>query len=99
LKLTKVLKNFRFVTQEINPSKFTVIIDKTHIILVSSNRSWCRTPYIQKNKFERFIWNTTRLRVRELMALVLLTRITNHVIIWFRNKWEIVLAEDLLNDD
>jgi hypothetical protein len=47
----KALKNFRFVSKQINPSKFAEIIDKTHIISVSPNRRGCWTPYIGEHEF------------------------------------------------
>jgi hypothetical protein len=34
----KTLEHFRFVTQEINPSELTVIINKAHIICFVANK-------------------------------------------------------------
>jgi hypothetical protein len=42
----KFLKDFRFVANKIDPSKFTKIISKADIIIVSSYRSRYRTPHI-----------------------------------------------------
>jgi hypothetical protein len=55
LKVNEVLKNFRFVSKKVNPSKFAKIINKAHIVIVSSNRSWSRTPYIRENKVQGII--------------------------------------------
>jgi len=49
LKLSKTLKNFRFATQQIYPCEFAMIINETHIVVVSTNRTRRRTPYIGEN--------------------------------------------------
>jgi len=49
----EALKNFRFVSQQIDPSKFAEIINKAHIISISSNRWESRSPYIGEDKFKR----------------------------------------------
>jgi hypothetical protein len=46
LEVMKALKYFRFMTQHVNPRKFAVIIDKANIIIMMSNRSGGRAPYI-----------------------------------------------------
>ena len=94
----KMLKNLRFVPKEINPSKFAEIINETNIIIVSSNRGWSRTPYIREHEIQRIIRHTNRLGIGKLMALPLLTRITNGLFIGIRNKGEFILAKDLLDD-
>ena len=53
LEITKALKNFGFMAQKIEPNKFGMIINKTDIIIVASNRSWGRPPYIRKNEVHR----------------------------------------------
>jgi hypothetical protein len=42
------LKNFRFMAKKINPNKFTLIIDETHIVFISPNGVRRRPPYIRK---------------------------------------------------
>jgi hypothetical protein len=59
LEIMKTLKNFRFVSTKINPCKLTKIINKAHIVIVSSNRSWSRTPYIREDKVQRIIRHTS----------------------------------------
>jgi hypothetical protein len=93
----KALKKFRFVSKEINPSKFTEIINEANIIIVSSNRSWSRTPYIREHKVQGVIRHTTRLRVTQLMAHHLLKRITDGLFILIENKTKFILAKDLLD--
>jgi len=51
LEILEALKNFGFVTQEINPRELTIIINKAHIVIIVANRGWCRTPNIRGNKF------------------------------------------------
>lgn len=48
LEVTKASKSFRFMTQQINPCKFTEVINETHIKIISTNQSWCRFPHIRK---------------------------------------------------
>lgn len=50
LELMKLLKNFRFKLDKINPGKFTEIINEANIVLPSSNRNRRRAPNIRKNK-------------------------------------------------
>jgi hypothetical protein len=81
LKVNEVLKNFRFVSKKVNPSKFAKIINKAHIVIVSSNRGWSRTPYIRENKVQGIIRHTKGFGIGQLMALPLLTHITNGLFI------------------
>jgi hypothetical protein len=48
LKFTKFLKNLRFKLNEINPLKFVVVINKTHIIFIATDRFRSSTPNIRK---------------------------------------------------
>jgi hypothetical protein len=34
LEFLKLVKNFRFIFQQIDPSKFTIVINKAHIIFI-----------------------------------------------------------------
>jgi hypothetical protein len=53
LKIIKFLKDFRFVVKQVNPYKFTEIIDEANIIIVFADKSGRRPPYIRENKFKR----------------------------------------------
>ena len=55
LEISEALKNFRFFPQQVNPNKFSMIINKRHIIVVVTNRSGGRTPYITENKVKSTI--------------------------------------------
>jgi hypothetical protein len=46
LKLMEFLKNFRFELKEINPGELVVIINITNIVLITTNKNGCRSPYI-----------------------------------------------------
>jgi hypothetical protein len=50
LKIGKSLKHFGFVAKQIDPSKFTEVINEANIVIVSAKGTWGRTPYIRKNK-------------------------------------------------
>lgn len=63
LKFMEFLKNLRFIFQQIDPSKFTVIINEANIILFSPNRLWCRTLDIREYKFQRKFRFTERPRI------------------------------------
>jgi hypothetical protein len=58
LEVTKTLKNFRFIAQQIDPHKLAKIINETHIIGVPANRSRSWPPHITKHKPKRFGGNT-----------------------------------------
>jgi hypothetical protein len=49
----KYLENIIFLFNEINPCEFAKVINKTHVVVVSTNRSWGRPPFIGENKFKR----------------------------------------------
>ena len=51
LKLNDNIKRIRFTLNKIEPSKMTVSIHKTNIIVMTTDRSLGRAPYIRKNKF------------------------------------------------
>jgi hypothetical protein len=46
LKLNKYIKHIRLTLNEIKPSKSTICINETHIIVVTTNRGLGRAPYI-----------------------------------------------------
>jgi hypothetical protein len=46
LEFLKVLENFIFVFDKVNPSKFAKIVNKTHIILEPANGFGRRASYI-----------------------------------------------------
>jgi hypothetical protein len=46
LKIMKTLKNFRLMTQKVDPSELAIIINKTDIIIMSPNRGWSGPPHI-----------------------------------------------------
>jgi len=48
LEIMETLKYFRFMPQEINPSKLAIIIDETHIKGFATNRGGRRAPCIRK---------------------------------------------------
>lgn len=79
--------------KEINPSKFAKIINKA----VLSNRGGCMTTNIRKHKFKRSTKSAQRFRVRESMALDLLTRITNCAFIQIIHKQNIIFAKNIMN--
>jgi hypothetical protein len=53
LKIMKFLKHIRFLFQKIYLSEFAIIINKTHIVLISTKRFRGRAPNIRKYKFKR----------------------------------------------
>jgi hypothetical protein len=46
LKLNEDIKNIRLAFKEIKPCEATISINKTHIIIVTTNRGLCRPPHI-----------------------------------------------------
>jgi hypothetical protein len=46
LELMELLENIRLEFQYVNPSEFTIIIYERHIIFISADGVWGRTPYI-----------------------------------------------------
>jgi hypothetical protein len=91
------MKDFKFELKQVNPRKLTEIINKTNIVIVSSNRGWSWTLYIRKYKIQRIIRLIKRLRIGQLVALSLLTRITYALFIGLRNKRKFMLAKDTLD--
>ena len=83
--------------QKLNPCKFAIIIDETHIIIIASNRSRSRAPNIRENKIQRTSRYTSGSRVGQLMTFALLTRITNGVFIEISNKGKPMAIKDLLD--
>ena len=51
LKLMKNMKNFRSMSDKINPCKFAKIINKADIVIFAIKRIWGRPPYIGKDQF------------------------------------------------
>jgi hypothetical protein len=51
LKFNKLLKDFIFEFEMINPSIFTIIIGETDIIFTASYGVGCMTPNIRENEF------------------------------------------------
>jgi hypothetical protein len=52
LKIMKLLKNIRFIFQQIDSCELTEIINKTDIVFISPNRIRGWTPNIRKYKFK-----------------------------------------------
>jgi hypothetical protein len=50
MKIMKTRKHLRFLSNKTNLGEFAEIINKTYIIILSSNRGGCWTPYIRKHK-------------------------------------------------
>jgi hypothetical protein len=50
LKFFKEFKHLRSIMKEINPSKFTKIINETHIVFLMTKGVNCRTPNIRINE-------------------------------------------------
>jgi hypothetical protein len=61
LKLQKDIKHIRFAFKKVETSKTTKSINKTHTIVVSTNRNLGRTPHIGINKLKRRSSYSTRL--------------------------------------
>jgi hypothetical protein len=53
LKLKENILNFRFGMKEKNPGEFAEIVNKTHIILKTTNRGYSRAPNICINELKR----------------------------------------------
>jgi hypothetical protein len=78
LELLKLMKHLGFELDEINPGEFTKVIDEDNIILLSTDRFWCRTPDIGIDKLQGKFRHTCRFWIRQLMTLSLLRSITNN---------------------
>jgi phosphoenolpyruvate-protein kinase (PTS system EI component) len=50
LEIMETLKHFRFMPQEINPSKLAIIINEAHIKGFATNKGGRRAPYIREYK-------------------------------------------------
>jgi hypothetical protein len=48
LEILEASKNLKFLTNEVNPNKFTVIINETYIISIFANRNWGGAPIHRK---------------------------------------------------
>jgi hypothetical protein len=48
MKLKEIFRKFRFMTKQVDPSELVVIINKTHIIFLSTKRVSIRTLDIRK---------------------------------------------------
>jgi hypothetical protein len=46
LKLTKIFEHLKFITKQIDPREFTIIIDKANIVFLATKRINGRTPHI-----------------------------------------------------
>jgi hypothetical protein len=46
LKKIKLLKDLRFMLQQINPCKLRIVKNEAYIIIFPSHRTWSRTPHI-----------------------------------------------------
>ena len=53
LKLEKDIKHIRFTFKQIKPCETTIGINKTDIVIVTTDRSLGMAPYIGINKFKR----------------------------------------------
>jgi hypothetical protein len=51
--LEESILNFRFAMKEKNPREFTEIVNKTHIVLKTTNRSYSQAPNISINELKR----------------------------------------------
>ena len=65
--------------EQIKPSETTISINKTDIIVVSTNGGLDRSPYIGMNKLKRSMCYMSRKRKRQLVTLSLLTCIINKI--------------------
>lgn len=95
LKLKKKIEHIRFALKKIKPSKATISINKTDIIIRATGRSLGRTPHIAKHKLKRSFHYTTQIKKRNLMTLALLTGITHCVIFITRHIRQILTVEDV----
>jgi hypothetical protein len=73
----KFLEDFGFKLDKINLGKLTIVINKTHIVFITTNRFKGSTPNIRKHKFKKMIRNTSRFWIWKVMTFYLLTSITH----------------------
>ena len=59
LKLNEDIKHIRLFLNKIKPSKPTISINETDIIIVATDTCLGMTPHIGKHKFKRSFDNTT----------------------------------------
>jgi hypothetical protein len=90
--------NLRLELNQVSPNKFTIIIHKTYMILVLTNRLRFWPPYIKKHKFERIMRHASRLWIWELVTISLLTRITHIIFIRLMLTWKIKTLKSSLNN-
>jgi hypothetical protein len=50
MELMEIVENFRFTAKQIDPSKFTKIINKNDVIFLATKRINGRTLHIRENK-------------------------------------------------
>jgi hypothetical protein len=74
----KLGENLSFMFQQINPSKFGVIINGAYIVAITTNRTRSRTPHIGENKLKRSFGHTKRSRERQLVTFSTLTCIIHN---------------------
>jgi hypothetical protein len=55
LEFSKILEDLRFKLDKIDPCKFAIVINKTHIIFITIGRFKSRSPYIRENKFREIL--------------------------------------------
>jgi hypothetical protein len=60
LKFLKILKDFRFVFEQIDPSKLAIDINKTDIIFITAYGLTSRTPNNREDKLQRRFRHTRR---------------------------------------
>jgi hypothetical protein len=87
LKLQKNIEHIRFALNKVKPSKSTISVNKTDILIMATNRRLGMAPNIRKHKLKRIFNYMTLLRKRKLMALALLTCIKNGGSIIVGHNW------------
>jgi hypothetical protein len=98
LKLQKNIEHIRFALNKVKPSKSTISVNKTDILIMATNRRLGMAPNIRKHKLKRSFNYMTRLRKRKLMALVLLTCITNGGSIIVGHNWKLMVMKNMTDD-
>jgi hypothetical protein len=90
--------NVGLVLKQVNPSEFTIIIYKAHIIFISPIRFRCRPPTARENKFKGIARSASGLWIWLLMAFGPLTRTTNTIFIHLELIWKIKISKNSLNN-
>jgi len=98
LKILEDMKDFRLVFEEIDPRISTVIINKGNVIRVIANRYGSRTPNIRMYQIEGSTTFIFRARIRKLMTLCLLTRVTHRLNMMTSRPWKQIVSNNSLND-